>query len=74
MPKIVTMSEEFRRRLLHMDVHQTVVEKKVVLVEFIQKMSDSGYKHSTRKEITKSAVTKFYRQILEQERGGRNQY
>ena len=37
-------------------------------------MADSGYKHTTRKEIIRSAVTKFYRQVLEQETGGRNIY
>ena len=57
-----------------MDHLHTKEEKKEILGDFIQKMADSGYKHSTRKEIIKSAVTKFYRQVLEQETGGSNIY
>ena len=37
-------------------------------------MADSGYQHPVRKEVIKSALTKFYRQILEQETGGRQLY
>ena len=58
-PKIVTMSEEFRRRLLHMNVHHTTEDRKEIPGHFIQKMADSGYKHSTRKEVIKSASTKY---------------
>ena len=73
-PKIVTMEEEFRRRLLHMDTEHNEEDKKVVIQDFLQKMADSGYQHPVRKEVIKSAVTKFYRQILEQETGGRQLY
>ena len=37
-------------------------------------MADSGYSHPSRVEVIKSAVTKFYRQLLIQETGGRRLY
>ena len=37
-------------------------------------MADSGYQHPVRKEVIKSAVTKYYRQVLVQETGGRKLY
>ena len=69
-PKITTMYEELRRRLLHMDTLYSKAEKEEVVRDFI----DSGYKHKTRKEIILSAVRKYYCQILEQETGGRQLY
>ena len=40
----------------------------------MQKMSDSGYGHSSRVEVIKSAVTKFQRQLLIQETVGKRFY
>ena len=68
------MSEELRRRLLNMDQLHTSEERKHVVGDFLKKMADSGYAHSTRKETILSAVRKYYRQILEQETGGRSLY
>ena len=42
--------------------------------DFLKKMADSGYGHPTRNETILSAVRKYYRQILEQETGGRRLY
>ena len=42
--------------------------------DFLQKMCDSGYGESTRLEVIKSAVTKYHRQLLEQDSGGRRIY
>ena len=64
-PKIVTMSEEFRRRLLNMDKDHSHEDKETVIQDFLQKMADSGYQHPVRKEVIKSAVTKYYRKVLE---------
>ena len=73
-PKITTMAEEFRRRLLNMDTGHSEKDKEDVIKDFLQKMADSGYQHPTRKEIIRYAVTKFYRQVIEQETGGRQLY
>ena len=54
-----------------MDKFHTLEDKRDVFTDFCQKMMDSGYQHSTRMEVAKSAFKKFYRQILEQESGGR---
>ena len=54
-----------------MDMDHSQEEKKEIIGDFLQKMADSGYKHPSRKEIIKSAVKKYYRQLLEQETGGR---
>ena len=57
-----------------MDADHTWEEQKVVLSDFLQKMTDSGYDHPTRTEVIKSAVKKFYRQVMEQESGGKRIY
>ena len=57
-----------------MDMDHSQEEKKEIIGDFLQKMADSGYKHPSRKEIIKSAVKKYYRQLLEQETGGRKLY
>ena len=53
--KIVTMSEELRRRLRNSDKRHTVPE----LVEIVRKMSDSGYDPGARAEVLKPALRKF---------------
>ena len=57
-----------------MDTGHSEKDKEDVIKDFLQKMADSGYQHPTRKEVIRSAVTKFYRQVLEQETGGRQIY
>ena len=57
-----------------MDGRHTDADKQEVIKDFLQKLADSGYTHPTRKEIITSAVRKYYRQILEQETGGRQLY
>ena len=57
-----------------MDADHTWEEQKVVLSDFLQKMTDSGYDHPTSTEVIKSAVKKFYRQVMEQESGGKRIY
>ena len=68
--KIITLSEELRRRLRHMDRLHSIEDKREVLRDYIQKMCDSGYSHDTRMEIIKSGTRKYYRQVLQQETGG----
>ena len=43
-------------------------------MDFIQKMCDSGYNHPTRMEVILCGVKKYYRQVVEQESGGRRLY
>ena len=57
-----------------MDADHTWEEQKVVLSDFLQKMTDSGYDHLTRSEVIKSAAKKFYHQLMEQESGGKRLY
>ena len=45
-----------------------------VFSDFIQKMCDSGYYQATILEVIKSAVKKFYCQVIEQESGGKRLY
>ena len=63
-----------RRRILHMDMLHTWEERSSVLTDFLQKMTDSGYNHKSRVEVIKSATTKYYRQVLIQETGGKRLY
>lgn len=72
--KILTLSEELHRRLLNMDTYHSWDDQKEVIVDFIQKMCDSGYDHPTRMEVILSGVKKYYRQVVEQETGGRRLY
>ena len=55
----MTLAEELRRRLLHMDWLHTDTEKMEVIKDYLQKLVDSGYDHKTRIEFTRSAVRKF---------------
>ena len=54
-----------------MDRFHALEDKRLVFEDFCQKMMDSGYEHATRMEVAKSALKKFYRQVLVQESGGR---
>ena len=57
-----------------MDSHHVWDDQKDVMMDFIQKMCDSGYDHQARMEVILSGVKKFYRQVIEQESGGRRIY
>ena len=59
--KLITLAEELRRRLLNMETFHTWDEQRHVIKDFLQKMCDSGYGESTRLEVIKSAITKYYR-------------
>ena len=54
--KFVVLSEELRRRLTNMDSRQSLQDRLVVIRNFLEKMSDSGYDNSTRGEVVKSAI------------------
>ena len=72
--KLVTLTEELRRRLLHMDQHHSHQDILQVAQKFITKMEDSGYSHNIRKEVIVSAVKKTYRQKMIQDTGGPSLY
>ena len=57
--KIVTLSEELRRRLLHIDSRHKLKDKIEILEYYIQKMCHSGYSHSTRMQVMKSTTKKY---------------
>ena len=57
--KITTLAEELRRRLTNMDDMHTEEEMEVVVSKSIQKLTDSGYKYSHRKEILRSGCINF---------------
>ena len=68
------LSEELRRRLLHMDGLHTDQERTEIMKALLQKMLGSGYRHRTRKEVIKSACGKFSRQLIEEYTEGRKVY
>ena len=68
------MSEELRRRFLHMDGGHSDSEREEVVSDFLQKLVDSGYSHPTRMEIIKSAARRFFQQLMDQEAGGSRLY
>ena len=57
-----------------MDKYHSWEDQREVLTDFIQKMSDSGYEHKMRMEVIMSGVKKYFRQIVEQESGGKRLY
>ena len=57
-----------------MDLRHSMVDKRPILTDFLQKLADSGYTHPTRMEIVKSAARKFFRQLMDQEAGGSRIY
>ena len=68
--KIVTLSEELRRRYRNTDRLHTREEVVEIVGEFLTKMATSGYGESTRMEVIRSATVKYYREILKSETGG----
>ena len=73
-PKITTLSEELGRRLVNMDLLHTDEERKEIVVDFIQKLNDSGYRHIHRQEILRSGCRKYYRRLIQHVTGGRKLY
>ena len=57
-----------------MDIHHSRQEQNVVIADFIQKLSDSGYSHPTRMEIARSAIRKYFCQLMNQEAAGPRLY
>ena len=57
-----------------MDRYHSWEDQREVVSDYIQKMCDSGYDHPTRVEVIKSGVKKYFRQVVEQESGGRRIY
>ena len=57
-----------------MDLRHSMMDKKPILTDFLQKLADSGYTHPTRMEIVRSAAKKFFQQLMDQEAGGPRMY
>ena len=72
--KLTTMSEELRRRLIHMDKAHSTEERIHVARKFFQKLEDSGYNAKAREEIVKSATKKYWRIRLLDMIGERDMY
>ena len=72
--KIITLSEELRRRYLHMDRRHSNGDRETVIKDFLQKMADSGYSHEARREVIASATRKYCRQLMDQMAGGQRIY
>ena len=80
--KLVVLAQETLRRMINCDRWTTPETRILILTKFAQKLADSGYRSSTRRETTTSGLTKYYRpdviisdQILQtgQRRRGWNQ-
>ena len=72
--KITTLAEELRRRLTNMDKLHNEEEMEAVVGKFLQKLTDSGYKNSHRKEIIRSGCINFCRRQIEDRTGGKKLY
>ena len=72
--KIVTLSEELRRRFRNTDRLHSRQEITDIVERFLIKLATSGYDRGTRTEILRSATVKYYREILDSETGGRPLY
>merc|ERR1712240_150694 len=53
-PKITTLAEELGRRFTNMDKMHTEEERSQIVTNFLQKLTDSGYRKEHREEIIKS--------------------
>ena len=72
--KVVTLSEEVKRRLMNMDLYHSEAERVEVLTTFLGKMANSQYGPPTRKEVLKSGIRRYYRKVYAQETGGPKLY
>ena len=72
--KIITLSEELRRRYGNRERLHTSQEMDAVVGAFFQKLANSGYDRETRTQILRSAMVKFYRKILDSKMGGHQLY
>ena len=61
--KVVTLSEEVKRRLMNMDLYHTEGERVEVLATFLKKMTNSQYGPPTQKEVLKSGIWRDYRKV-----------
>jgi hypothetical protein len=61
--KITTLAMEVVRRMTNSDRRTTIKERAATLRKFTTKMADSGYGQSTRLEILKSGITRYYRML-----------
>ena len=68
------LAEELRRRFRNMDSWHSTQEKRDTFRAFLQKISDSGYNLSTRKEVVKSAVRKHHQDLQTESDQGRPIY
>ena len=73
-PKIVTLSEELRRRYRNTDRFHTSQEVDCIVERFLIKLANSGYGQDTRSQIIRSATVKFYREVLDHRTGGKRLY
>ena len=72
--KSITLAEELRRWYLHMDSHYSIEDRKEVVMDILQKMTDSGYSHSSRLKVITSATRKYCRQLMEKDSHGQRLY
>ena len=72
--KLVTLSEEMRRRLRNMDTDHNTEEILAVTRKFCTKLANSGYNQQTRWEVLRSATTKYFRDLAEWKTGGKAMY
>ena len=72
--KIVTLSEEIKRRMANMDRLHSKEERISELKIFSQKMCDSAYGKENRQEIVKAGLKRYYRLLLTEKAGGRKLY
>ena len=68
------MAEELRRRIRNTDRGHKKEEVVTIPDKFIGKMANSGYSVSSRREVIRSGVVKYYRELLEWKTGGRRLY
>jgi len=58
----------------NMDVRHAQQERLEIIGKFLQKMADSDYDSSTRGEVVKSAVRKYFREVNAAMKGGTSIY
>ena len=68
--KTTSLIMEVFRRLRNCSGQMTIDEKTTILEKFLQKLKQSGYKYSTRKNILLSGVTYYFRKLRIELQGG----
>ena len=64
MARVVTLSEEVKRRLMNMDLLHTERERVEVLTTFLKKMAKSQYSPPTQKEVLMSGIRRYFRKVF----------